>query len=220
MTSGFLNSAGTDLDDIFAVTNNGKDSLGLVASDGKDLGVRYPSETALGYSVGILNAQGTDLGYLRGASISPTIKTSNIVWNPLSTGWAAGRQVSGYFDLSYSLNNLGPSGANVEVKASFLIGNYSNSYSYGWIWSGDSEEDLFGQSVTIKTASPATETTRETVYSGTVTSTGTKPLSMYVRFWTNGAGNTEASQQIVLYYRFYNSFGTTDWVRKAIRVGS
>lgn len=220
MASGFLNSAGTDLDDIFAVTNDGKDSLGLVASDGKDLGIRYSSETALGYSVGILSAQGTDIGYLRGASISPSVKSSSVTWNQLSTGWGAGRQVSGYFNFNYSLNNLGPSGANIEVQASFLIGSYKNPYYYGWIWAGDSEEDLFGQNVAIKTAWPATETARETVYTSSVGSTGTKSVSVYTRFWTEGNGDTNTSEQIVLYYRFYNSFGTTDWIRRAIRVGA
>lgn len=64
MTCGYQNSAGTDLDNIFAVTNSNAGALGFQCSNDQDLGNRYPSGS-LGYSVGFQNSAGTDIGYLR-----------------------------------------------------------------------------------------------------------------------------------------------------------
>ncbi len=66
MTSGYFNSAGTDLDAIFLVNNGNAGTIGFQAPGGRDLGNRYSSAKPLGYSVGLMNPAGTDLGYLRG----------------------------------------------------------------------------------------------------------------------------------------------------------
>lgn len=66
MTCGFKDAAGTDLDDIFQVTDKNVGPLGFQQSDGKDLGNRYDDDIILGYSVGYRNSAGTDIGFLRG----------------------------------------------------------------------------------------------------------------------------------------------------------
>lgn len=66
MTSGYFNSAGTDLDAIFLVDNGNAGAVGFQAPGGQDLGNRYSSAKPLGYAIGLMNPAGTDLGYLRG----------------------------------------------------------------------------------------------------------------------------------------------------------
>ena len=75
MTCGFMNSAGTDLDSIFAVKNSNAGALGFQCSNGQDLGNRYSNLNTLGHAVGFQNSAGTDIGYLRGnqSSITKTI---------------------------------------------------------------------------------------------------------------------------------------------------
>ena len=65
MTSNYRNSEGTDLDNLFRVTNSNLGAIGFKTSNGADLGNRY-SSGSLGYNVGLKNSAGTDLGYLRG----------------------------------------------------------------------------------------------------------------------------------------------------------
>lgn len=66
MASNFLNSEGTDLDDVFYVNNSNAGALGFLMYNGQDLGNRYSSASTLGYNVGYKNSAGTDIGYLRG----------------------------------------------------------------------------------------------------------------------------------------------------------
>ena len=75
MTCGYMNSAGTDLDSIFAVKNSNAGALGFQCSNGQDLGNRFTNANTLGYAVGYQNSAGTDIGYLRGnqSSITKTI---------------------------------------------------------------------------------------------------------------------------------------------------
>lgn len=91
MTSNFLNSAGTDLDDVFYVNNSNAGALGFQLSNGQDLGNRYPSGS-LGYNVGYKNSAGTDIGYLRCKLVAPTasinVSTSNVnLYNSDSYGY-------------------------------------------------------------------------------------------------------------------------------------
>jgi hypothetical protein len=64
--SGFCQSNGNDLDNLFYSSWDNSGGLGFVQSDGWDLGNRYSSQNTLGYSVGFYTSSGTDLGYLRG----------------------------------------------------------------------------------------------------------------------------------------------------------
>ena len=66
MTSGYFNSAGTDLDNLFYTNNGNAGAVGFVEASGQDLGNRYTTASTLGYAVGLVNSAGTDLGYLRG----------------------------------------------------------------------------------------------------------------------------------------------------------
>lgn len=84
MTCGFQNSAGTDLDNIFAVTNSNAGALGFQCSNGQDLGNRYASGS-LGISVGFQNSAGTDIGFLRSNKVTKTVSipiVSNFIWDP------------------------------------------------------------------------------------------------------------------------------------------
>lgn len=83
MASNYLNSAGTDLDNVFHVDNSNAGALGFLTSDNQDLGNRYPAGS-LGVEVGYKTAAGTDIGYLR-ANIMPvegTITNSVSNYNP------------------------------------------------------------------------------------------------------------------------------------------
>ena len=64
MTCNFLNNAGQDLDNLFAISNSNAGNLGFVTVDGQDLGNRYPNGS-LNYAVGYQTSNGTDIGYLR-----------------------------------------------------------------------------------------------------------------------------------------------------------
>jgi len=72
MTCGYKNSAGTDLDSLFYISNGNAGPVGFQISNGQDLGNRYSNLSTLGYSVGYKNSAGTDLGYLRGSIVSPS----------------------------------------------------------------------------------------------------------------------------------------------------
>lgn len=72
MTCNFRNSAGTDLDSLFTVNNGNAGAIGFKISDGTDLGNRFASGS-LGYNVGYKNSAGTDIGYLRGKVVAPSI---------------------------------------------------------------------------------------------------------------------------------------------------
>jgi hypothetical protein len=69
MASNYYTDSGTDLDNIFSVTNSNAGALGFKVADGQDLGNRYPAGS-LGREVGFKIDNGTDIGYLRGASVS------------------------------------------------------------------------------------------------------------------------------------------------------
>lgn len=72
MASGFLDSAGTDLDSLFYTDNGNAGAIGFLTSGGQDLGNRYSAAATLGYNVGYKNSAGTDIGYLRGNLVAPT----------------------------------------------------------------------------------------------------------------------------------------------------
>lgn len=78
MTVNYYNSAGTDLDSLFLVTNGNDGGVGFFNAAGQDLGNRYAGGSSLGYGVGLLNSAGTDLGYLRGKGTAPSI-TSGVL---------------------------------------------------------------------------------------------------------------------------------------------
>ena len=76
MASGYLNSAGTDLDNLFLVDNGNAGAIGFQVSNGQDLGNRFSAASTLGYNLGYKNSAGTDIGYLRGKMVAPTISFS------------------------------------------------------------------------------------------------------------------------------------------------
>ena len=75
MASGFLNSAGTDLDNLFSDTSSNAGALGFKVSNGQDLGNRYIAGS-IGTNVGYKNNAGTDIGFLRGKIVAPTATIS------------------------------------------------------------------------------------------------------------------------------------------------
>lgn len=72
MASGFLDSAGTDLDSVFYTDNGNAGAIGFVTSGGQDLGNRYTKAATLGRNIGYKDSAGTDIGYLRGNLAAPT----------------------------------------------------------------------------------------------------------------------------------------------------
>lgn len=70
MTVNFKNSAGTDLDSLFSITNTNAGALGFKEAGGQDLGNRF-AVGSLGTNVGYKNNAGTDIGYLRGKVVAP-----------------------------------------------------------------------------------------------------------------------------------------------------
>lgn len=79
MASGFKNSKGQDLDDLFYAANNNGGELGFKDTSGRDLGNVYNSNITLGYEVGFKAKSGTDIGYLRGNINKPTLRGWNLV---------------------------------------------------------------------------------------------------------------------------------------------
>lgn len=78
MASNYRNSAGTDLDNLFRVTNSNAGAIGFIESGGQDLGNRYPTGS-LGYNVGYKNSAGTDIGYLRSNDFATDVNL-RITW--------------------------------------------------------------------------------------------------------------------------------------------
>lgn len=66
MASGYINSAGTDLDDLYDLADQGSTgkTFGILVSDGTDIGARYApaSEGSAGDVVGIIGANGESVG--------------------------------------------------------------------------------------------------------------------------------------------------------------
>lgn len=89
MASGFLNSAGTDLDNLFYIDNSNAGAIGFVTSDGQDLGNRYTAAATLGTNVGFTNSAGTDIGYLRGNLATPTGTASGAVSSKTNSYWTS-----------------------------------------------------------------------------------------------------------------------------------
>lgn len=84
MTSGILNSAGVDLDDLYDLADQGSTgkTFGILASDGTDIGARYApaSEGSAGDSVGIIG--------INGETVGPQFRkkgSSNLVWRAVMT---------------------------------------------------------------------------------------------------------------------------------------
>lgn len=80
MASNFFNSSGTDLDNLFQITNSNAGTLGYVCSNGEDLGNRYPTGS-LGTTIGYYSSAGTDIGYIRTKEVAPTGTVSLTVSN-------------------------------------------------------------------------------------------------------------------------------------------
>ena len=99
MTSGYRNSAGTDLDNLFLVNDSGLGAVGFLTSSGTDIGNRYRGGS-LGYSVGYRDMSGTDLGSLRGTLAPPrgsaSIRASNVHHDMYETGVTNANGVTHY----------------------------------------------------------------------------------------------------------------------------
>lgn len=148
MTCGYLNSAGTDLDNIFAVTNSNAGALGFRCSNDQDLGNRYPSGS-LGYSVGFLNSAGTDIGYLRcktqtvNASIpcvmammQASLTTQYLtMYSRSNAGLDECFYIEGYpiFEISEYIEGIVMNSGSMTLSARLCKSNESNSgYIYGY----------------------------------------------------------------------------------------
>lgn len=133
MTVNYYNSAGTDLDSLFLVTNGNDGGVGFFNASGQDLGNRYAGGSSLGYGVGLLNSAGTDLGYLRGKGTAPSISavsvTSNLHSYLMNDGGIQNEDweyypvctANGYFYFNYSCSGTAPHTLHlsVVVEASF-----------------------------------------------------------------------------------------------------
>lgn len=146
MASNYLNSAGTDLDNVFHVDNSNAGALGFLISDNQDLGNRYPAGS-LGVEVGYKTAAGTDIGYLR-ANIKPvegTITNSASNYKPEDrdstrcetadssttcrcVAYSYATQITGTLTIS---NNMTPTEIKWVLEGKSTSGTQSLHYSTG-----------------------------------------------------------------------------------------
>lgn len=123
MTSGILNAAGVDLDDLYDLADQGSTgkTFGIIASDGRDIGARYApaSEGSAGDAVGIIGANGETVGpQFRKKGSSILVWRATMVCGYLKkdpdywygrTGWGryAGRDDLAFGELTVTYNYLG-----------------------------------------------------------------------------------------------------------------
>lgn len=149
MASNYLNSAGTDLDNVFYVDNSNAGALGFLTSDNQDLGNRYPAGS-LGVEVGYKTAAGTDIGYLR-ANIKPvegTITNSVSNYNPEDSDTIRCETT----DSSTTCRCYAESYAT-QIKGTLTISNNMTPTEIKWILEGRSTsrtEDLHYRSGTTR----------------------------------------------------------------------
>ena len=149
MASNYLNSAGTDLDNVFYVDNSNAGALGFLTSDNQDLGNRYPAGS-LGVEVGYKTAAGTDIGYLR-ANIKPvegTITNSVSNYNPEDSDTTRCETA----DSSTTCRCYAESYAT-QIKGTLTISNNMTPTEIKWILEGRSTsktEDLYYRSGTTR----------------------------------------------------------------------
>ncbi len=101
MASGYLNSAGTDLDNLFSNTSSNAGALGFLVSNGQDLGNRY-SVGSIGTNVGYKNSAGTDIGFLRGKVIAPTASITLTRTNHVDREKGVCTEWDGYGEVCYT----------------------------------------------------------------------------------------------------------------------
>lgn len=120
MASGYINSAGTDLDDLYDLADQGSTgkTFGILVSDGTDIGARYApaSEGSAGDAVGIIGANGESVG--------PQFRkkgSSNLLWRAVMT--------AGYLkkdsDWWYGRTGYGRYGGRPDLSFGDLVVTYN-----------------------------------------------------------------------------------------------
>lgn len=129
MASGYVNSAGTDLDNLFYTSNSNGGAVGYVNSSNVDLGNKYFNGSTLGYGVGYANSAGTDLGYLRGTEpTTPTLINSAIIKIGIYRGYDPDGKTCSDGESSYACAYYGPSACYYIISGT--ISNYVPTHTY------------------------------------------------------------------------------------------
>lgn len=128
MTVGFQNSAGVDLDNIFAVTNSNDGALGFVTNDNQDIGNRYPLGS-VGFEVGYKDSTGTDIGFLRAKSFAITYSNDGngtVTSNPKDRGVPNNPvAVTATPNSSYLVDKITWNNIPIENNGTFMMPNGS-----------------------------------------------------------------------------------------------
>ena len=184
MASGFLNSAGTDLDSLFYTDNGNAGAIGFRVSGGQDLGDRYTDASTLGYNVGYKNSAGTDLGYLRGKLVKPSI-TVNV-----STDKTV-KKTSGYDSASESYWYTTTVTATINIS---VVDNNSFPMSKVTVAvTGETTTDYSPNSASFSTS--RTKTFSNTWDAGWATATRTYTVTVTA---TNSAGSTTVTKSVTI----------------------
>lgn len=240
MASGFLNSSGTDLDNVFFVNNENGGAIGFLTSTGQDLGNRYNPRSTLGYNVGYKNSAGTDLGYLRGALTAPIITShwiSNHWWESDKAGCAAAYDCGGGHrargDFGYLTVNGACSTGGGNILWDILIDYWhtEDGYKHHVTWNFA----LNTTSIPAKPSCPQStpEADGKITADARVMGSANKQLvtgssggesrsltfAYYVSIQDGRWGNGNGDQYFRIYQRFRNSLGSTDWVYNDVQIG-
>lgn len=238
MTCGFMNSAGTDLDNLFLVNNSNAGALGFQCSNAQDLGNRFSSANKLGYGVGYQNSAGTDIGNLRGAggvpvwsSHSVTLGARNIDNNESACDyeWPDGEISSshrvgvfaGWFNVKGVCTGVGNAGVNWQVCACYMHNEsgYTHVCSYKYadnstdgtsLWKNYAYCPYDGKPNKLSVAN-GVESSWITIFNAG-TGASTNRNFAYCLVVGDGGNRRPWSNFLRVYQRFYNSLGSTSWV--------
>lgn len=195
MACKYLNSAGTDLDNLFLVDNSQGGGIGYLISTNVDLGNRFSNKSTLGYSIGYKNSAGTDVGYLRGKLNKPTITLISNNHNRVTTrvtccdqnnedcltweGYAGNRTIVVQTDVA-NITNIVVTPNEASAKQGYVSvtghcregNNYGDYYTYTY---ENTSPVISGNKITIYICYPTSY--REEYTKGSIT-------------FTNAAGST------------------------------
>lgn len=237
MTSGYFNSAGTDLDNLFYTNNGNAGAVGFVEASGQDLGNRYTTASTLGYAVGLVNSAGTDLGYLRGSAVPPGVNsywanigqlyvnnnyrvdnfTQDDSQNYIDTGHF--RRLSAY--INAGITGRGTGGLTYQLCAAAISGAKALTVSFA-LWDNDTAMHETYESPTAKatkfTLNANSESTWLTSFTGGCDTTPSRNFSilMYGFYSDRARENTSVPLGIRIYQRIYSSIGDSGWVHTDI----
>lgn len=237
MTSGYFNSAGTDLDNLFYTNNGNAGAVGFVEASGQDLGNRYTTASTLGYAVGLVNSAGTDLGYLRGSAVPPGVNSywANIGQLYVNNNYRIDnltqddnqnyidtnhfRRVSAY--INAGITGRGTGDLTYQLCAAAISGAKALTVSFA-LWDNDTaKHENFKSPTAIYssfTLNANSESTWLTSFTGSCNTTPSRSFSIQMTgsYSDSVRESTSVPLGIRIYQRIYSSVGDSGWVHTDI----